>query len=457
MVVVHRGILLLGLVLASLAPWARADDDDPMVAGSPWASSAQRPVRPTARLFGKRDVIVQPAKQAAQPPNPDGALPFIGALLEPDTPVEHARHSSFFDDEPLAEEHEALPEFHKPLDLDAPAPATSSGDWLQNGCWYTEQSVVYMSRSVNVKNEVVLSIDLASAILTRQQNTLAVEDLNYQPGMRSTIGKFLGRDDRNRDHAVEFTFLGLTHWRATGGMTGTNPGAIFTLLDFTGAVPAFDGAKSQSYAESSMFNSYELNYRISRRLSHDQMVYTRDSTWVRQCTPTALPSVFAGMRVVTVNEKFGYFSQTVGPVIKGAYRVTTHNNLVGPQIGSDWFYDRSEWRFGVRGKGGAFVNWSDQSSVVQITNTNGVLVPSIQNRNEHASTDILSFVGELNFIGAYRFSPNFALRTSYDLLWATNLALAQNQLTFVINNPASVAAHHSLFFQGVSLGIEFTR
>ncbi len=457
MVVVHRGILLLGLVLASLTHWARADDDGPIVARSPRTESPQRPVRPTARLFGKRDAAVQPAKYAAQPESPDGALQFIAAYVEPDTAVKRARPASFFDEEPLRESPEALPEFHETLDLETPAPATSSGDWLQNGCWYTEQSVVYMSRSVNVKNQVVLAIDLSSASLTRQQNTLAIENLNYQPGMRSTIGKLLGRDDRNRDHAVEFTFLGLTHWHAAGGITGTNPGGIFTLLDFTGAVPAFDGAKTQTYADSSTFSSYELNYRISRRLSHDQMVYTRDSTWVRQCTPTALPSIYAGVRVVTVNEKSGYFSQTVGPVINGAYRVSTHNNLVGPQIGSDWFYDRSEWRFGVRGKGGAFVNWSDQSSQVQITNANGVVVPSIQNRNEHASTDILSFVGELNFIGAYRFNPNFALRTSYDLMWASNLALAQNQLTFLISNPASVAVQHSLFFQGVSLGFELTR
>ena len=342
------------------------------------------------------------------------------------------------------------------MDLDAPAPAVSSGDWLHNGRWYVQQSVVYMSRSVNIKNELVLANDFSSAALTRQQNTLQVADNGFQPGMRSTIGKFLGRDDRNRDHAVEFTFLGLTHWRSSGGLAAVNPGGIFTLLDFANNVPAFSGSNTQSFQETSSFDSFELNYRVSRRLSHDQMVYTRDSTWVRQCTPTALPSVFAGVRVVTINEKFNYFAQAIGPLINGSYRVSTHNRLVGPQIGTDWFYERSEWRAGIRGKAGAFVNWANQATQVQISDANGAAVQSMQNRTQYAGTDIMSFVAEINLIGLYQFTPCFALRTSYDLMWVTDLALAQNQVSFTVTNPAFVSAQHSLFYQGLSLGFEYT-
>ena len=32
---------------------------------------------------------------------------------------------------------------------------------------------------------------------------------------------------------------------------------------------------------------------------------------------------------------------------------------------------------------------------------------------------------EIGFIGEYRFKPNFGLRASYDLMWVTDLALAQ--------------------------------
>src|SRR5262249_18827862 len=140
-------------------------------------------------------------------------------------------------------------EFSESLDFDAPAPATSSSDWLRNGRWYTQQSVVYMQRTPDAKNDLTLARDLASAPLPRQTAALNIDDLGWQPGMRSTIGKFLGRDAKNRDHAVEFTFLGLTHWRASGGLFAVNPGSIFSTLDFTNNVPAYNGSNAQTYQE----------------------------------------------------------------------------------------------------------------------------------------------------------------------------------------------------------------
>jgi hypothetical protein len=63
----------------------------------------------------------------------------------------------------------------------------------------------------------------------------------------------------------------------------------------------------------------------------------------------------------------------------------------------------------------------------------------------------------LTFLGGYEFTPNFAFRTSYDLMWITNLALAQNQITFSPSTPAQISNHHSLFYQGASIGLEWTR
>src|SRR5262249_10194535 len=111
-----------------------------------------------------------------------------------------------------APEEEFLEE---PVCADGPAPAVSSGEWLRGGCWYTQQSVVYMSRSSNVKNSIDLGIDFSSAPVGFEhfRNVLRIPvGMGFQPGWRGTIGRYLGRDDRNRDHSVEFTFLGLTHW-----------------------------------------------------------------------------------------------------------------------------------------------------------------------------------------------------------------------------------------------------
>jgi hypothetical protein len=459
-VAVHRGILLLWLTVVSLASWAIADDENPLVTQSEAVDSAEALLQPSEsplepqplpgpRRRGSRSGhAVQQARYIAQHPRPDEPLGFSNTLMAPTgSPVDPAETPGIFEEAPVEDTSD-------PLDLDAPAPTVSSGAWLRDGCWYTQQSAVFMSRSTNTKNSVNLATDLSSAVIAHDRNFLQIPiDMGFQPGLRSTWGHYLGRDARNRDHAVEFTYLGLTHWQSAASVTAHTPAAIFSEIDPTFTVPAFNASNFQSFAQTSNFNSYELNYRIERRLSRDRLVYTRDSTWVRQATPAPLPSVFAGLRVVTVNERLNYLAQSSSA--NGSYNIATHNSLVGLQIGTDWFYEQGEWRLGARVKGGGFVNWDNQTSQVRILDLNGV--PLLPNRDEHAKDHPLAFVGEISFIGSYRFRPNFAFRTSYDLMWVTDQALAQNQITFSPTTPALIADHHSLFYQGVSVGFELCR
>jgi hypothetical protein len=277
--------------------------------------------------------------------------------------------------------------------------------------------------------------------------------MGYQPGLRSTVGVFLGRDPRNRDHAVEFTFLGLTHWQDAASLTAKVNGAIVSDIDPTRFVPAFNGSNFQSYFQSSKMNSWELNYRINRRLGRDQMIWTRDSNWVRRVDRDHLYTIFAGLRVISIAETLHYNANST--TATGLYDIATHNNLVGLQAGGEYFFEHYEWRLGGRIKGGGLVNFDDQSSRVRIANNAGT--PLLPNRDEFAKDHTLGFVGELNFIGAYQFTPNFAFRTSYDLMWVTQLALTQNQITFAPSTPVQIATSHSLFFQGVSIGLEWVR
>lgn len=393
------------------------------------------------------DPAVQPAHYIAHHPHPDEPLGFSGAKFLPGDGVDPGLNGGFLVDDPIGE-------FADPLDPDAPAPVVSSGEWLRSGCWYTEQSVVYMIRNVSVKNETRLAFDFSSSRLPTEWSHLDIApEMGYQPGLRSTFGRFLGRDPRNRDHAVEFTFLGLTHWQDATSLTAFEPGNLFSEINLTRDLPAFNASDFQSYAQTSKFNSYELNYRINRRLSRDQMVYTRDSTWVRQATRAPLIGVFAGIRVISIAETLEYLATS--STANGSYNIATHNNLVGVQAGGDWFIEHYEWRLGGRAKVGSLVNWSNQSSRVRILDTDGA--PLEPNRDEFADLHNLAFVGELNFIGAYQFNPHFAFRTSYDLMWVTNLALAQNQITFSPSTPPQISGLHSLFYQGFSLGFELSR
>ena len=461
--IVPRRFLLLGFIILALASNANADDS-PRVMQSEEAESDElllepeepsplepRPMMAARARSPRMDQSFRQSRYIAQHPRSDEPLGFSNTLFsESGSPVDPADSPGIFEEEPFDASYD-------PTDPDAPAPTISSGEWIGDGCWYAQQSAVFMSRSTNPKNSVILSTDTSSvpsATLIHYRTFLQVPlDMGYQPGLRSTWGRYLGRDDQNREHAVEFTFLGLTHWQTAASLTAHSSGGIFSEMDPTFAVPAFNASDSQSFSQTSSFNSYELNYRINRRLARDKMIYTRDSTWVRQCSPAPLPSIFAGIRVLTINESLRYLAQSSSAT--GSYNVQTHNNLVGLQIGTDWFYERYEWRLGARVKGGGFVNWDSQNSQVRVLDLSNV--PLVPNRDEHAKNHPLAFAGEWSFLGEYRFRPNFAFRASYDLMWVTNLALAQNQLTFAPSTPALISSSHSLFFQGVSVGFELSR
>ena len=449
----HRGVLLLPwLVLAALASCAAADDvviasdakprlsKSALVRGRSGPSIASESSVPLSGKTLHAEPDVQPARYIVQHPNPDEPLGFSGARFAPQAGpvVDPAMTSGVFDT--------PFEPFHESPDPHAPAPAVSSGDWLRDGHWYTEQSVVYVSRTASFRNNVRLAVELIPPLLL-DQNTLDIGvDLGYEPGLRSTLGRYLGRDARNRNHSVEFTFLGLAHWQFAQSITAEMPGTLMQVIDPLATVPVFNDSDFQGFNQTSDFNSYEVNYRIERRLGRDRMVYTRDSCWVREATPALLCSAFAGVRVAIVDENFNWSATNF--LGDGSYVVVTHNNMVGPQVGADLFYERAYWRAGVRAQTGGLVNWASQSTTVRILD---------DSRDEFVKDHTLAFVGGLSFIGEYRFRPSFGLRVSYDLLWASDLALAQNQITFFPSTPPEISTSHTLFFQGVSLGLEWFR
>ena len=462
-VLARRGILALAMILACAPATAQIIRGTEFSGPGPVAAAPRAP----ARLFSRftrpapgiengasdepvmYDPGVRRTEYVAQYDYPDEPLGFSGAMVNPGSPVDPGRSEGMFETEIYAP-------IEEPMDLDAPAPAVSSGEWVKSGYWYTHQSVVYMNRSANTKNSIILAKDIFATPLPHDNFFLQVPlGMGFEPGWRSTIGRFIGRDYQNRDHALEFTFTGLTHWGASGGLTSLTGNGLFTPIDPSFRVPVFNGSSQQTFNQTSDFNSYELNYRIDRRLARDRMIYTRDSTWVRQAKPALLPSLYAGIRVVDVNETLSWFAQSLSPAGHGSYLVATNNTLVGPQVGLDVFYERTDFRLGIRTKGAMMVNWDWQSSHVRILDNAGN--PLSPNRDEFQSAHDAAFVGELNFIGSYNVRQNIALRAGFDLMWVTNIALAQNQLTFVQINPPEISDGHSLFYQGLSIGLEITR
>ncbi len=406
------------------------------------------------------DSAVTPAQYVAQQPREP--LGFTASRFEPQpssnvvpqaratAPVEEAEqgYEQVYDepyDEPIV--YDGLP----PVEPFATPEFGTSGEWLRNGFWYADASVVYFDLTTNVRNNVPLSAEFFPGSTVQIDNLTVQQDLGYQPGLLFSLGRYLGRDTRNRDHSVEFSFMGLTHWQHAKTLTASTPGTIFLLLDPLASVPVYQGSDSQGYDLTADLNSYELNYRLERRLGRDRLVYSRDNSWVRQATPALLCTVFGGVRSVILNERLNWFATSVDGT--GNYNVVTHNNMVGPQAGAELFFERAYWRVGVRAKGGSLVNFASQGTTVRILDTNGD--PLTPNRDTFAKTNSMSFVGGLTFIGEYRFTPNFGVRGACDLMWVTSQALAQNQLTFFPSTPAQISASHTLFLNGFSLGLEW--
>ncbi len=181
---------------------------EPLELSSPLFGSA----RPSAGSKVINDSAVRAVQHLAEPPTPDDEQPVESDHFSGAESMGPPMEAEYFED-PYEVQFDPV---------DAPAPTASSRDWVRNGRWYLEQSVVYMNRSAGTHNLVQLAIDLSSSPVAHYESLLNIPlDLGaFAPGYRSTIGRNLGPDGNNRDHGVEFTFLGLMHWRSRGGSDG---------------------------------------------------------------------------------------------------------------------------------------------------------------------------------------------------------------------------------------------
>ena len=360
--------------------------------------------------------------------------------------------------EAAADEGELGPELGHPRpgdDFDGPppkpAPTCSSGTWLNRGGWFSQIDFSYLSRMG--PNDFVLARSPTDQFVQLASD----ESLGFEPGMRLTLGRFLCRDGKNRDHTLELTFFGLHDWFDEKGITIANNSLATNFVQNLNEpnVRGFVDTQSQRYTYRSELDSLELNWRISRRLGRDQMELRRNGCWVRKCTPHHLASFIAGVRTASMDESFGYFADSSVPAIRrGSYTIQTENDLLGMQLGGEFFLQHCKWKTGVRVKGGPYINWSQQASQVARIDTPANL-NTLATRDEQAETSGLAFLGEVQLSASYNFRPNMALRVSSDLMWANQVALGPDQINFAVRNPPEVVDGGALFFSGGSIGLEF--
>ncbi|MHB1037146.1 MAG: hypothetical protein ACYC35_20890 [Pirellulales bacterium] len=300
-----------------------------------------------------------------------------------------------------------------------------------------------------------------------------------EAGLRATVGRYLGRDDMNRDHLWEFTYTGLNRWDASSSIRGNSfkdtengitYGNLFTPFQVTSTLSpgtqdlgGFNRADLHQLDYASDFNSYEFNYRVRRRLTRDRLVLTPDGHWRRQCTPGATPSFFFGVRELSIHESFAFTSRgvitpEVGPSsqVSGDYLVTTRNNLVGFQVGGDYIQQNCRWSWGVRGKAGPYINFDSQSSHIVNSAPADLLSTMEIDRYLYGKGPNPAFVGEVGLLADYQIRPNMTLRAEYDFMWVAGLVLAPEQVDFTLSSTGKPVDSGYIMYQGATVGVEMT-
>jgi hypothetical protein len=372
--------------------------------------------------------------------------------------------------------------------LHADAEVHSTSNWFRGGQWYSQQEFVLILRmnlpAVHVATDLTRpaggSIFIDGSLSTKDA------DFTFEPGTRLTLGRTLGRDVANRDHALELTFFGLLSYEGQAAIQRSDPNlfvsgpggfpvevGIETLLgtneaffDRAGAfgfpsgineVPGFSNADAQNIDYRADFNSFELNYRIGARPSRDRLIMQPNGRWLRHATPSNINALFMGMRYIKQNELFQYTS--VGgqiPGERGFYEVKTRNDLIGVQFGGEITEKRTDWVVGLRGKLGGLLNLAERDSLVDAVGDvdgNGFLENI--NRNQSLSDEYLAFLGEAGIYFAYFLRPNTSLRVGYDAMLINGLATATNNIGLFPEFPKFEVTGNSLYM-GLNVGFEMT-
>jgi hypothetical protein len=283
---------------------------------------------------------------------------------------------------------------------------------------------------------------------------------NSEPGMRATIGRNLFTDIVNRQHSVEFTFVGLNHWRGSSSLVGGR-GSLSSVQEvFPGLYSAFplsfggfNAASLHQLLDGSNFNSYELNYRVGQLPRPDRMVQLPSGKWARCGTPCILLSGLAGFRAVTINEHYLWLSNGVyntGQAFSGSQQIDTANNLFGAQIGGSATAQYNIFSLGMQGKVGVYGDAAKR--LVNIATVDPVF------GNQAASfrnfTDRTSCIGELNFFGTVRLKPGLNFRMSYDFLWNGGLINAPEQQQYSTTTAFPIVNTGRMLFQGAGIGFD---
>lgn len=438
----YFGLLLTALVLVgrvSADDWALPDPDglDLPFDGSANDREYDGIPLPDAELPPPQSQSTDGPSRLVTPPQSTSQMFSAPAPLNPASTDEGGQHTGDYSGPMDAEYSEEDPTFHPYAWDGQPAPIESSGTWLNRGVWYTEIDAVIIHRiwargdmfvAAEDPNVTIPNSFPAVGLLLNTNRTmyLPVAHPGGDAGVRGTLGRFLFRDSHNRDHTLEFTTWAAGNWVSDEKITSQDPNGLFVTFNLAGANGFFDGSTLQHMIYDSQLNSFELNYRMKKRLGRDQLVMDPNGNWRRESSSGFNRNYLAGFRMFRVDETLTWTADNI--LVNGAngkYVIDTKNDLFGFQMGEGIEYESGRWSAGVSAKLGLF--WNNADAHQQM-----LLSANPQNDfNRRNSESELSFMGEAEVLGRWHITPNASLRCGLEFLVLDSLALAPRQIDFI--------------------------
>lgn len=328
-----------------------------------------------------------------------------------------------------------------------PAVTESTGTWVRRGFWSAEVDITLLDRIWRRDDLTIIQDTVTNTGLSISGGRFGAEG-----SPRLKLNRFLFRDQKNRDHTLEFVILGGGQWTHEGRLDVT-AGTLAVPAQLDRFNTSFDGATSTQFTYDNRLNSFELNYHVKARMLKDRMELEPTGQWVRRAQPSNTRSILAGIRYVDVTDSFSWDAFGIadndndGFTEEGHYRIDTDNDMIGPQMGVSWTHERARWSLGLQSKVGTFWNHTNLDSKLNISG-------NLANGESHSEIDNISFVTEGAAIGKWHLSPNFSLRASMEILYVSSLAHAVEFIDFAPSLSTTNFARGDTSYMGGAIGFE---
>ena len=303
---------------------------------------------------------------------------------------------------------------------------------------------IFLSRTSGVSNFNTTSLGANTNNFVLGTGNVPLNTLRAGLALQANIQVGVGSN-------LEIVYFGLNDWENSA--TASSPTAsLFSFLSNFGVLPAggfddSDRSLTHTLNYSSTLNNGEINFR--RRWSEPSGFFQG--------------SILTGVRYLDLDESASFTARGInnnGAADNGPrflnYTVATQNSLVGLQFGGDLWYNLIPGvKLGVEGKSGVFNNRAHQNSAVTANSLPDAVT-------EEVLSNKLAYITQISPQVYYRLNHSWAFRSSYQVMFIDNLALASDnfnstpQLGGTLGRIPTINSDSNITLQGYTLGAEYT-